>query len=256
MQSIRSVVVDDEPLARRRIMRLLKPHAAIQVVAECGDGPTAATTIERLQPDLVFLDIQLPQLDGFGVLEQLPADRWPVTIFVTAFDEHAVRAFENLALDYLLKPVREERFAKAVKRAEAYIQLRRTGQISQDLTALLDEIRNPPRYQRLLMVRESGLIIPVSVDSIEWIEAAGQYVRLHAGEKTYLLRERMHVLEAKLDPDQFFRIHRSIIVRIDQIRQIEPAFHGDQIVHLRSRVTLTMSRNYRAGLDRFVGAGK
>lgn len=249
---IRALIIDDEPLARARLRTLLTDESDMEVVGECGDGLEAVAAIQDLEPDLLFLDVQMPTLDGFGVLEAVEPDKLPSVVFVTAYDRYALRAFEVHALDYLLKPFDRERFHKALERVRA--ELERTGkaQANQRLLALLeDQKSNRPSLERLL-IKTSGRVFFLCTQEIDWIEAAGNYVRLHVGNEAHLLRETMNGLEARLDPSRFLRIHRSTIVNVDRIQELQAWFHGDYIVILRDGRQLTLSRGYRQRVqDRF-----
>ena len=252
--TIRTILVDDEPLALRKLRRLVAAEPEVEVVAECVDGRTAAEAIRRYAPDLVFLDIQIPELDGFEVVQSLPRDRLPVIVFVTAYDEHALRAFEVHALDYLLKPVAPDRFRQALKRARERLHERRVaGVIDPRLLALRDAQRPAPvvddrRFLTRIAVKTDGRAYFVRAGDLDWIEAADNYVRLHTGATSHLLRESLRALEAKLDPRSFLRVHRSAIVNIDAIRELQPWFHGDHVVILRSGARLMCSRRYDAQL--------
>ena len=257
--AMRVVLVDDEPLALRRLRRLLAGERDVEIVAECGDGRSAAEEIGRLVPDLVLLDIQIPELDGFGVLAALPADRLPVIVFVTAYDEHALRAFEVHALDYLLKPVARDRFREALDRArERVLERRLAGVIDPRLLALHAERRSdagaelPARYLSRIAVKQDGRAYFVRIEEIDWLEAADNYVRIHTRDTGHLLRETLRSLEAKLDPRLFVRVHRSAIVHVDAIRELQPWFHGDQLLILRSGARLMCSRRYDERLRRMM----
>jgi two-component system, LytTR family, response regulator len=245
---IRAVLVDDEPLALRRLRRLLAGERDIQIVDECTDGKKAAEAIGRHAPDLVFLDIQIPELDGFQVLESLSAEQLPVVVFVTAYDEHALRAFDAHALDYLLKPVARERFRESLDRArERVLERRAAGVVDARLLALHGERvahRDDGRSLTRIAVKGSGRAFFVRTDDVDWIEAADNYVRLHVGPTSHLVRESLRTLEGKLDPELFLRVHRSAIVNIDAIRELQPWFHGDHVIILRSGTRLTCSRRY------------
>jgi two-component system, LytTR family, response regulator len=247
-----ALIVDDEPLAREGVRLNLEGEPDVEVVGECGDGPSAVQAIRTLNPDLVFLDVQMPGLDGFGVLEELAADRMPVVIFVTAYDEFALRAFDAHALDYLLKPFDAERFQKALARARR--QLSNQEVIGTRLITMLEELHGRTRPVDRLAVRTGGRIIFLRTDEIDWIEAEGNYARLHVGGKAYLLRETMSNLEGKLDPRSFVRIHRSTIVRIDRIREMEPLFQGEYQVTLNEGTRLTSSRGYRDRLQELLNS--
>jgi two-component system LytT family response regulator len=248
---IRTVIVEDEPLARERILALLKEERDIEVVAECGDGRVAVDEIRQSRPDLVFLDINIPEMDGFGVIEAIGVDEMPPVVFVTAYDQYAVQAFDTHALDYILKPFDEERFRTAVGRARQAIQHQSAGSLDRRLNDLLEDLRRP-RWLERLAVRSGGKIIFLRTEEIEWIGAEGNYARLHVGGRSHLMRETMTSLEQKLDPARFIRIHRSTIVNADAIAELEPLFQGDYVVILRNGTRLTSSRGYRSNLQSFM----
>jgi two-component system, LytTR family, response regulator len=248
-ERIRAIIVDDEPLAREGVRLHLQAAPDVDVVGEAGSGEEAIALIEETRPDLMFLDVQMPGLDGFGVLEAIGPGLMPVTVFATAYDEFALRAFDAHAIDYILKPYDAERFGKALDRARMHIAGRQRAQIDQRLGSLLDELRTRGQYTERLVVRSGGRIVILRVADIDWVEAASNYVRLHAGDREYLLRETMTALEGKLDPAEFVRIHRSTIVRIDRIRELEPLFQGDYVVILEDGTRLTSSRGYRERLQ-------
>jgi two-component system LytT family response regulator len=247
------VIVDDEPLARERLRDLLAGHPRYDLAAEAGDGAEALATIVELRPALVFLDVQMPELDGFGVLEALASDPLPAIVFVTAYDEYAVRAFEVNAVDYLLKPVEPARFAAAMARVDARLA-GGGGPAASDATlrALLDQLRGDRRYATRFVVRRDGRIVFVRASEVDWIEAAGNYAELHVAGRTLPLRETMKSLEARLDPDVFVRVHRSAIVNLDRVAAMEPYFHGEYVLKLRDGGTLTSSRAYSARLRELV----
>jgi two-component system, LytTR family, response regulator len=253
--AIRTLIVDDEPLARSRLRALLEREEDITVVGECGDGNEAVAAIRELQPDLLFLDVQMPALDGFGVLEAVGGDRVPAVIFVTAYDKYAIQAFEVHALDYLLKPFDRERFHLALERARAQLQREETVAASERLLALLEDAQAQAAKKPLqrLVIKSGGRVFFLRVEEIDWIEAAGNYVRLHVARETHLLRETMNALETRLDPEQFVRIHRSTIVHLDRIQELQPWFHGDYKVILRDGTQLTLSRGYRQKLQELLG---
>ena len=245
---LRALIVDDERVARQRIRRLLASTASdIAVIGECGDGLTAVDAIAREAPDLVFLDVQMPELDGFGVVSALDPAALPAIIFVTAFDKYALRAFDVHAIDYLLKPFTTERFRTAVLRARDRIQ-RRT--LDNGLASLAQTLRERPRYLTRVSVKTAGKIVLVDVTTVDWIEAADNYVRLHVGTREYLHRETLAGLEKQLNPERFVRIHRSALVQIDRIAELHPASHGDMDVVLRNGKTLTLSRTWVEGVLR------
>jgi two-component system, LytTR family, response regulator len=247
------LLVDDEPVARRRLRRLLRNHTDVAVTGECGDGASAVDAVRRLAPDVVLLDVQMPELDGFGVLQALPADRLPEIIFITAHDRYAVRAFDVHAVDYLLKPVDGERLAEAIGRARERLAARRAAPADPRLLALLADLASPRKYLTRLPVRIDGRIVVVALADVDWIGAADNYVTLHASGREYLLRDTMGRLERELDPQRFVRIHRSTIVQIDRIRELVPDFHGDFTVRLGDGTTLALSRSYRARVASALG---
>jgi len=243
------MIVDDEPLACERIRMLLDQEADIEIVAECRNGADAVKAIGRLAPDLVFLDVQMPELTGFQVLTRLDPARMPVIVFVTAYDQYALKAFEVSALDYLLKPFDRERFTRALSRARAELDRRKSGEVNQQVLKLLNEMQHAKKHVDKLIVRSGGKVLFLRADEIDWIEAAGNYVRLHAGKEEYLYRETMTRLEAQLNPERFARIHRSTIVNVERIKELQPWFRGDYQIVLRDNQKLTLSRNYRSRLN-------
>jgi two-component system, LytTR family, response regulator len=250
---IRTLIVDDEPLAREGVRLHLEEHPDFEVVGECGSGEEAVNRIEADQPDLVFLDVQMPGLDGFGVLESIgTANHLPAVVFVTAYDQFALRAFEAHALDYLLKPFEAERFAKALDRVRTQLRAQTQTPMDERLRSLLASLGAKEHYLERMVARTNGKIIILRVDDVDWVEAAANYVRVHIGPKQYLVRETMTNLEARLDPDRFLRIHRSIIVRKDRIKELEPLFQGDYSVVLHDGTRLTSSRGYRDKIQAFL----
>jgi two-component system LytT family response regulator len=250
---IRALVVDDEPLARDMIREMLAGDSEVEVVGECANGREAIEAIKASTPDLVFLDIQMPELGGFELLESLGPNATPYVIFVTAYDQYAVRAFEVHALDYLLKPFDRERFEVAWQRAKDQIRLDRTSRRDQDIIALLEELKAGPRYLERLVIKNGGRVFFLHVQDVFCIEAEGNYVRVYDIQKGYLLRETISSLEEQLDPKQFLRIHRSAIVRIDRIKEMQPWFHGEYRIIMENGKQLALSRNYRANLQEAVG---
>jgi two-component system LytT family response regulator len=245
---IRALIVDDEPLARERIKRFLATERDLELAGEASDGHEAVALIHALKPDLVFLDIQIPELDGFGVVKAVGVERMPAVIFVTAYDRYALQAFEVNALDYLLKPYNRERFHKAVERARAQLSNATpaaTGELNERLLSLLENFKSEPRHLERLMIKASGRVFFLRAEEIDWIEAEGNYLRLHVGRETHLLRETMNRLAAKLDHDKFLRIHRSTLVNIERIKELQPLFSGDYVVILRDGQQLNLSRSYR-----------
>jgi len=252
-QSVRTLIVDDESLARERIRDMLARSPDIDIVGECSNGNEAIETIQRLAPDLLFLDVEMPGLDGFGVLEAIPAAQIPTTIFVTAYDQYAVRAFEVFALDYLLKPFDQERFDIALARARNHLSSLRSEDLSQKILSALEEIRTKPVHLERLVIKMNGHVFFVKADEIDWLEAEGNYVRLHTGKESYLLRDTISALEAQLDPKKFIRVHRSAIVNVDRITELQPWFHGEYRIILGEGVQLTLSRTYREKLHELLG---
>ena len=249
---IRTLIVDDEPVARRRIRRLLKNEHDISVVGESGDGSAAIEAIRTLQPDLVFLDVQMPEADGFSVLREV-GDEMPAVVFVTAFDQYALAAFEVHALDYLLKPFNRNRFADAVARAREHLARASGRAVEPKVLDLIGELQTAKRHLTRFVVRAAGRLLLVDAAQVDWIEAADNYAVLHAGEATHLVRETMGGLATELDPERFVRIHRSTIVQIDRVRELLPAFHGDFVVVLRDGTRLNMSRGYRSAVEAVLG---
>lgn len=249
---IRALIVDDEPLARDGVRLHLDDHEDIEVIGECGSGEEAVAAIENNQPDLVFLDVQMPGLDGFGVLEAIGEDKLPAVIFVTAYDQFALRAFEAHALDYLLKPYEAERFDKALDRVRVQLRGQSSSAVDERLRSLVASLGGKTSFMERMVARTNGRIMILRVEDVDWIEAAANYVRVHIGAKQYLVRETMTNLEARLDPDRFIRIHRSIIVRKDRIKELEPLFQGDYSVILVDGTRLTSSRGYRDRIQEFL----
>jgi two-component system LytT family response regulator len=247
------LIVDDEALARERIRQLLDKEADIEILGECADGRDAVTAIGQLKPDLVFLDVQMPELDGFGVLEQLDRRAMPAIVFVTAYDQFALRAFEVHALDYLLKPFDSGRFKKALERVRERIPSKPDTDLSRRVGELLAELKPGPRPQNHLAVKSGGKVLLVRIDEIDWVEAADNYVNLHVGADSHLHRETMTALEARLPADKFMRISRSTMVNIERIKELQPMFHGEYSVILRNGTRLTLSRRYRGKVNQLLG---
>jgi len=250
---IRTLIVDDEPLARGRLRQLLEAESDIEILAECADGREAVEVIGKTEPDLLFIDIQMPELDGFGVIEAIQGPKLPIIIFVTAFNQHALRAFEVHALDYLLKPFDRERFQTALARARTQLQHRQENQLNQRLTALLADMRPETKQTDRLVVKSPGRVLFLKTGDIDWIEAADNYLNLHVGAESHLLRETMASLETRLNPNQFLRISRSTIVNIERIKELQPMFHGDYTVILRNGTKLAMSRGYKDKCQHLLG---
>ncbi|HZN11570.1 MAG TPA: LytTR family DNA-binding domain-containing protein [Blastocatellia bacterium] len=251
--SMRVLIADDEPLARRRLRELLADDPEVEVVGECASGEAALAAVRAQAPDLVFLDIEMPGLDGLAVSAALGGERGPLVIFVTAYDQYAVKAFELRAVDYLLKPFDWERFDRALGRAKGQWRARQAPEASEQILALLGELKAPPRYLERLAIRSDGRVRLWRAEEIDWIEAEGNYVRVHAGKLSALVRETLSGLEARLDPRRFTRIHRSQIVNLDRIQELHPWSHHDYRVVLRDGTELTLSRSYRDRLAFLLG---
>lgn len=252
--TIRAVVADDEPMGRQRLVRLLQAEGDVEVLAACESGEQALEAIRSTAPDVAFLDIQMPGLDGFEVVEALDGENVPAIVFVTAHDQYAVRAFEVHAFDYLLKPVDDERLRTALGRVrERERSAAPSGDTSERMLALLERLHARERGLERLVVRTQERAFFLKTETIDWIEAAGKQVQLHVGKTTHSLRASMANLEQELDPARFVRISRSAIVNIDRIQEIQPWFQGDHVVILHDRTRLTSTRGYRDNLQRLLG---
>lgn len=247
---LRTLVVDDEPAARRGVRLLLDRDPEVEVVGEAGDGVEALALIGRLRPELVFLDVQMPGMDGFEVLRQAGAAAPAAVVFVTAYDEHAIRAFEVNAVDYVLKPYEDARFLEAVRRAKTGLRGRGDDRLASRLARLLQYVENERREggeeerSDRILIKSSGEILFLKTEEIDWIEAEGDYMKFHAAGRAHLLRETMARLEARLDPKRFVRIHRSTIVNLDRVRKLTPTFAGEYAVILADGTKLRLSRGY------------
>lgn len=244
---VRTIVVDDEPLARERLSKLLRGESSIEVAGEASDGRAAVELIRKERPDLVFLDVQMPELDGFGVLAELRDEERPAVVFVTAYDKFALKAFDVHAIDYLLKPFDKERFQTALHRALEHFAHQQPRQIHEQLSALLQELR-PAQQTDRIAVKSDGRVLFIKTSDIDWVEAADNYVSLHVGKDAHLLRETMTSIESRL-PKQFLRISRSTIVNTERIKELQPLFHGEYAVLLRDGTRLTLSRSHRDKLQ-------
>lgn len=260
---IRALIVDDEPAARDAIRSLLAGDADIHIVGECADGRTALRAIASTTPELLFLDVQMPEMDGFTMLRQLDPAQLPVVIFVTAFDQYALRAFDVHAADYLLKPFDDDRFRDAVSRAKQNVRAGQLGRVSEELRALLDGVIPGAQasrtaatggpYLKRLVIKSGGRVTLLNVRDIDWIEAEGDYVKIHVGKAWHLLRETMKRLEAQFDPARFVRIHRSTIVNVERIKELQPYFRGEYVVVLQDGKSLKLSRGYKEHLETVLG---
>jgi len=242
---IHALIVDDEPLARERIRTLLGDETNIEIVAECGDGPAAVAALKKLSPDLLFLDVQMPGMDGFEVLRAVGKERIPVVIFVTAYDQHAVKAFEAHALDYLLKPFKPARFKETVQRARELLANQEAGALSKSIATLLGREKRARGILARIAVKSGDRTLFVKTAQIDYVESAGNYVVLHVGRESHVVRETMTALEGQLDPKKFIRISRSTLVNADQIKELQPLFKGEHAVVLNNGKQLTMTRGVR-----------
>jgi two-component system LytT family response regulator len=250
---MRTIIADDESLARKKLRLLLNSEPDIEIVAECQDGDETIRALTTCDADLLMLDIQMPDLDGFEVLSGVPPDRVPIIIFTTAYDRHAVRAFEAHALDYLLKPFDHERLHQAVSRARAEL-LKAPDREATDrvLKYLSERVASGGKASSRFVIKAGGKVVFLSTDEIDWVEAAANYVKLIAGKQSYLLLEGIGHVADRLDPAQFIRIHRSIIVNIAKVKELQPVNSGEYIVVLKDGKELSCSRGYRGGLQRFL----
>ncbi|MEO8036474.1 MAG: LytTR family DNA-binding domain-containing protein [Acidobacteriota bacterium] len=249
--TLRVAIVDDEPLARDAIAHLLRDDPEVDVIGDCS-GAEAATLIGRTHPDILFLDVQMPEVDGFALLEQIGPDAVPVVVFVTAYDEYAVRAFEVHALDYVLKPFDDARFSQALRRAKEQARALQRGETDERLASLL---RERGRHQERFLVRARDRTVVINSADIDWIEAADYYVSLHVAGKTHLLRETMNDLEKRLDDSKFFRVHRSAIVNINRVREIHSMFRGDCALVLSDGSRVKLSRTRREEFEQALATG-
>ncbi len=268
-KKIRTLLVDDEPLALRGLELRLEAHEDIEIIGSCANGREAIKKIRAERPDLVFLDIQMPGFDGFSVVKALAKEQMPLIIFATAFDQYAIKAFESYALDYLLKPIDEDRLLESIIKVRTALQKRITIEQNAKLINLIRSMDNPPtfelseiinaqttasdnQYEAYLHIKDRGQITRVDIAKIEWIEAAGDYMCLHAEGETHILRETMKNMTKRLDPEIFQRVHRSTIINISQVISLEPMNGGKYQITLESGVKLPVSRNYRSVIARFL----
>jgi two-component system LytT family response regulator len=245
LMPITAVIVDDEPLARKRIRRLLQAASDVIVVGEAADGEEAVRIVDEQRPQVMFLDVQMPRMDGFEAVRRIPEEARPLIVFVTAYQQYALEAFRASAVQYLLKPIEREPLRLALTRVRELV----TARSNPSLTAFLDRVQQRSAFMQHVAVKSKGRVRLVPVDQIDWFESAGNYVRLHVGSERFLLRQTMSGLEQKLDPMLFVRIHRTTIVNLHRIRDTRPASHGDHVVMLHDGTQLQMSRAYRERLD-------
>jgi two-component system LytT family response regulator len=252
---VRVLVVDDEPLARSGVAELAARDPELAVVGECGDGAAALAAIRSLRPDLVLLDVQMPELDGFELLRRLEPGERPAVVFITAYDQFAVRAFEVHAIDYLVKPFDDVRFAEAITRAKSAVRAARGGQLTDRLTGLLEQLAGGSPGEGWLtrfVVKTAGRSVLVRVEDVDWIEAADYCVKLHVQQKVHVMRESLQALETRLDPLRFFRVHRSAIVNLDRVTELSTVT-GEHVVLLRSGTRVPLSRGRRGELEARLG---
>lgn len=245
MARIRTLIVDDEPLAREGLRHLLAAEHDIEIVGECADGFAAIVDIERMAPDLLFLDVQMPEMDGFELISLIKPEPLPAVIFVTAHDKYALRAFDAHAVDYLLKPVDPHRFEAALARARRNL-LPAPPQLNHNLLALLQEWQNQRKPAARFLAKTAGRAVVIKAEEIDWISAEGDYACLHTQKQKHLVRETLNELQQQLDPAHFVRTHRSTIVNVDRIKELELLSHGDALIILKDGAQLPLSRNYRS----------
>jgi two-component system LytT family response regulator len=244
--TIRTLIVDDEPLARSKIQTFLAAEEDFEVVGECGSGTEAISAIKKQHPDLVFLDVQMPELDGFSVIEAIGATEMPTTVFVTAFDQYAVKAFDFHAVDYLLKPFDRGRFRESLSQIRNQLERSDTSDLNRQLVTLLEDLKKADDFTERLAVKTSSGVSFLRTEEIHWVDAAGNYVRLNTQDgDSHLLRETLTALEMRLDPKRFVRVHRSTIVNVERIREIRAQSHGEHLIIMEMGQRLTLSRGYR-----------
>jgi two-component system LytT family response regulator len=243
-----TLIVDDEPLAREGLRMLLAQDPEIAAIHEAKNGREAVTAIRNANPDLVFLDIQMPEMDGFSVVREVGVEQMPAVVFVTAHDRYAIQAFEVNAIDYLLKPVTEERFAQSLSRAKTRLTAKPSEDANRQILSLLETIAAPPRHLKRLAIRSAGKTIFVDVCDVDWMEAAENYVQLNVGKASHLLHVTLSALEKSLNPEVFLRIHRSIIVNVTRIKEVQPGLHGEYVILLENSVRLQSGRMYHEKL--------
>lgn len=255
--AIRTIVADDEPLARTKLRLLLASELGVHVVAECQDGKETVSAVQAYKPDLLLIDIRMPDLDGFQVLERLAPDELPIVVFTTAYDQFAIRAFETHALDYLLKPFEAKRLHLATERVRTELLKSNhrefAGRILDLISARAGQNMEPREFEDRMVVRTVGKVVFLDLEDIDWIEAAANYVKFHVGKESYSLREGIGNILARLDPNRFIRIHRSVIVNVRKIKELQPCDSGEYIAILKNGKELSCSRGYRSELQRLIG---
>ena len=247
--SMRTIIADDEPLAREKLRVLLSSETGVKIVAECRDGQQTIAALRTQKPDLLLLDIQMPDADGFQVLRDIPTEERPIVVFTTAYDQYAVRAFEAHALDYLLKPFDQERLHGAIERARAELLKVNDRELTSRLLDLMANSQMTSQVGRRLVIRTGGRVVFLDVDEIDWVEAAANYVKLHVGKESYLLREGISRISEKLDPGNFVRIHRSTLANVRKIKELQPCNSGEYIMVMKDGKELSCSRGYRTKLQ-------
>jgi two-component system LytT family response regulator len=250
---IKAIIVDDEPLARKRIRHLLREDHSVDISHECGDGESAISSINEIRPQLIFLDVQMPEIDGFEVLKRIPVEALPFTVFVTAHDRYAVDAFTANALDFLLKPINRHRFKQALEKAKSAIRSREESHdFKQKLLEFLNEHQPTAESLNKIVVKANGKHLFLKPTDIRWIQAEGDYVRIHLDKKSYLIREKMHVIQAKLDSKRFIRIHRSTMINFEFIKEAHPGIGGEYFLKLNDETELTVTKTYRHEIQKYL----
>ncbi len=249
MHPFTCIIVDDEPLARKRIKSLLDSDSSMHVLATCANGKEALQVMESQTPDILFVDIQMPEMTGFQLVENIGPSRIPAIIFVTAYDEFALKAFEVHAMDYLLKPFENERFLDTLERAKQIIVNKKTDFLQAKVAKMLEDLQPKKNYVKRIMVKNSDKVFFIETDEIEYLESSGNYVKIHSNGKHQLVRDTLTNMLSNLDPEQFFRVHRSTVVNINKVKELQPWFHGDYLVVMKDGTKLNMSRNYKEILD-------
>lgn len=252
--TLRVLIADDEPLARGRLRELLLAEQDVRLVGECSSGKETLNAVGKESPHLLLLDIRMPEMDGFEVVRALGTNRLPIIVFVTAYDQYALRAFDACAVDYLLKPFDCERFREALRRAREMVKVGGSRQSAAEILDVVAALKAPPKSIERFAVRSGGRVVFVKAREIEWIQSADNYAELHLGNTVHLLRQSLGALEQQLPPNSFLRISRSVIVNLDRVKELRPKSHGDFVIVLRDGTRFPGSRNYRAGLPMLSGS--